>query len=66
MGVLLDFFAYFKNVVEDRRKNPTDDLASVLANLSGAMAVSWPGNSGTVDASILVKGARYLLKAVSG
>jgi cytochrome P450 len=32
MGVLLDFFAYFKDVVEDRRKNPTDDLASVLAN----------------------------------
>ncbi len=32
MAVLLDFFAYFKNVVEDRRKNPTDDLASVLAN----------------------------------
>lgn len=32
MAVLLDFFAYFKGVVEDRRKNPTDDLASVLAN----------------------------------
>jgi cytochrome P450 len=32
MAVLLDFFAYFKNVVEDRRQNPTDDLASVLAN----------------------------------
>ncbi len=32
MGVLLDFFAYFKDVVEDRRKNPTDDLATVLAN----------------------------------
>jgi len=30
--VLLDFFAYFKDVVEDRRKNPTDDLATVLAN----------------------------------
>lgn len=32
MGVLLDFFAYFKQVIEDRRKQPTDDLASVLAN----------------------------------
>ncbi|MDP5054130.1 MAG: cytochrome P450 [Congregibacter sp.] len=32
MSVLMDFFAYFKNVVEDRKKNPTDDLASVLAN----------------------------------
>jgi len=32
MAVLLDFFAYFKDVVEDRRKNPTDDLATVLAN----------------------------------
>lgn len=32
MGVLLDFFAYFKGVVEDRKKHPTDDLATVLAN----------------------------------
>ena len=32
MGVLLDFFTYFKDVVEDRKKNPTDDLATVLAN----------------------------------
>ncbi len=32
MGVLLDFFAYFKKVVEDRKNNPTDDLATVLAN----------------------------------
>ncbi|MEM8563308.1 MAG: cytochrome P450 [Pseudomonadota bacterium] len=32
MGVLLDLFTYFKGVVEDRRQNPTDDLASVLAN----------------------------------
>lgn len=32
LSVLLDFFSYFKGVVEERRKNPTDDLASVLAN----------------------------------
>ena len=32
MSVLLDFFAYFKGVVEDRKLNPTDDLATVLAN----------------------------------
>jgi cytochrome P450 len=32
MGVLLDFFAYFKGVIEDRKANPTDDLATVLAN----------------------------------
>ncbi len=32
MGVILDFFAYFREVVEDRRRNPTDDLATVLAN----------------------------------
>ena len=32
MAVLLDFFAYFKDVIEDRKKNPTDDLATVLAN----------------------------------
>jgi cytochrome P450 len=32
MGVLLDFFAYFKDVVEDRRKKTTDDLYTVLDN----------------------------------
>ncbi len=32
MSVLLDFFAYFKQVVEDRRSNPTEDLATVIAN----------------------------------
>ncbi|GAB5412812.1 MAG: cytochrome P450 [Congregibacter sp.] len=32
MSVLMDFFTYFKAVVEDRKQNPTDDLASVLAN----------------------------------
>ena len=32
LGVLTDFFTYFKQVVEDRKRNPTDDLATVLAN----------------------------------
>jgi cytochrome P450 len=32
LGVLMDFFSYFTGVVEDRKKNPTDDLASLLAN----------------------------------
>jgi cytochrome P450 len=32
LAVLMDFFAYFTAVVEDRKQNPTDDLASVLAN----------------------------------
>ena len=32
LSVLLDFFSYFKGVVEERKKNPSDDLASVLAN----------------------------------
>ncbi|MFK8043085.1 cytochrome P450, partial [Congregibacter sp.] len=32
MSVLMDFFTYFKGVVEDRKANPSDDLASVLAN----------------------------------
>lgn len=32
LGVLMDFFNYFTAVVEDRKKNPTDDLASLLAN----------------------------------
>jgi cytochrome P450 len=32
LAVIMDFFSYFTDVVEDRKKNPTDDLASVLAN----------------------------------
>jgi cytochrome P450 len=32
LAVLMDFFAYFTGVVEDRKKNPTGDLASILAN----------------------------------
>jgi cytochrome P450 len=32
LGVLFDFFNYFKQVVEDRKRRPSDDLASVLAN----------------------------------
>ena len=32
LGVLMDFFNYFTGVVEERKKNPTDDLASLLAN----------------------------------
>jgi len=32
MGTLLEFGAYFKEVIEDRKKNPSDDLATVLAN----------------------------------
>ena len=32
LGVLMDFFAYFTKVVEDRKANPTGDLASLLAN----------------------------------
>ncbi len=32
LAVLTDFFAYFTDVVEDRKKNPSDDLASLLAN----------------------------------
>jgi len=32
LDVLMDFFTYFTGVVEDRKKNPTDDLASILAN----------------------------------
>ena len=32
LEVLMDFFTYFAAVVEERKKNPTDDLASILAN----------------------------------
>ncbi|PRC42683.1 cytochrome P450, partial [Mycobacterium sp. ITM-2017-0098] len=32
MAVLLDFFAYFAKLTASRRENPTDDLASAIAN----------------------------------
>ena len=32
LAVLMDFFNYFTAVVEDRKKNPCGDLASILAN----------------------------------
>ncbi|MFL9943865.1 cytochrome P450 [Paraburkholderia graminis] len=31
--VFQDFYDYFKVIVESRRKNPTDDLSSVIANM---------------------------------
>ncbi|HXY92387.1 MAG TPA: cytochrome P450 [Acidimicrobiia bacterium] len=31
-ATLLDFFEYFQRLIDDRRANPTDDLASVIAN----------------------------------
>jgi cytochrome P450 len=31
-GVIVDFSNYFRELSEDRRKNPTDDLASIIAN----------------------------------
>jgi cytochrome P450 len=32
LAVLLDFFAYFSKLTASRRENPTDDLASAIAN----------------------------------
>jgi cytochrome P450 len=32
LGVLMDFFNYFTAVIEDRKANPRDDLATILAN----------------------------------
>lgn len=32
LEVIMDFIEYFKGVVADRRANPTDDIASVVAN----------------------------------
>jgi len=32
MAVVQDFFAYFAKLTEDRRSNPTDDMASAVAN----------------------------------
>jgi cytochrome P450 len=32
LGVVTDFFNYFNDIIEDRKKHPTGDLASVIAN----------------------------------
>jgi cytochrome P450 len=32
LQVLLDFFAYFQGLTDERRRHPTDDLASAIAN----------------------------------
>jgi cytochrome P450 len=32
MATMLEFFTYFQGLVDDRRANPRDDLASVIAN----------------------------------
>ncbi|BBZ00676.1 cytochrome P450 [Mycolicibacterium chitae] len=32
LQTLMDFFAYFNKLTQDRRANPTDDLASAIAN----------------------------------
>ncbi|MCG8672070.1 MAG: cytochrome P450 [Pseudomonadales bacterium] len=32
LAVVMDLYAYFGEVIEDRKKNPTDDLSSVIAN----------------------------------
>jgi len=34
MATLLEFFEYFQSLIDDRRANPTDDLATVIANAS--------------------------------
>ena len=31
-ATLADFGAYFRDITEDRRRNPRDDLATVIAN----------------------------------
>lgn len=40
-------------------------LSSVLSNLSGALAVSWPGNREVADGPAVIKNARYLLGSVA-
>jgi cytochrome P450 len=32
LAVITDFFNYFSKIIEERKKNPTDDLTSVIAN----------------------------------
>jgi cytochrome P450 len=32
LAVVMDFFAYFQRLINDRRQNPTEDLASAIAN----------------------------------
>jgi sugar/nucleoside kinase (ribokinase family) len=41
------------------------ELSSVLANLSGALAVGWPGNKEVADGPTVVKNARYLLASAT-
>ncbi|WP_204270840.1 hypothetical protein, partial [Escherichia coli] len=31
-AIIADFSAYFRKITEDRRQNPRDDLATVIAN----------------------------------
>lgn len=40
-------------------------LASVLANLSGALSTQWAGNQQVVESDVVVKNARYLLKSTT-
>ncbi|MDP7705186.1 cytochrome P450 [Mycobacterium sp. TY815] len=41
-ATIQDFFGYFDKLVEDRRANPRDDLASVVACAKGADGEYWP------------------------
>ncbi|CCW11760.1 MULTISPECIES: cytochrome P450 [Rhodococcus] len=41
-AAIADFFAYFDVLVEDRRANPREDLASIIANARQADGEYWP------------------------
>ena len=40
-AVIADFFAYFTDLVNDRQANPTDDLASIIANATVDLGPLW-------------------------
>ncbi len=56
-AVLMDFFTYFNDITTDRRKQPTDDLASLIAN--GTIGVDPLGDLETMGYYVIVATAGH-------
>jgi cytochrome P450 len=56
VAVIQDFFAYFTAITEERRANPTDDLASAVAN----------GRIGGEELSMIQTISYYVITATAG
>ena len=56
IAVISDFFTYFTQVTEDRRANPTDDLASAVAN----------GNMNGEELTMMQTISYYVITATAG